>query len=206
MAKVAHVRRLPAATRIFSQGDENVRAHAVIEGAVRILQSGSEGGQVVMRFVGPGQIFGAVAIFTDGRYPADAETLTETVEASWTETELNDAIAACPTLGVNLIRIVGRRLQEVQHRVRELATQSAEQRVARAVLRLAQQAGRKTDGGTTIAFPLRRKDVADISGTTLHTASRILAAWEKQGIVFNQHRRLTIQHLSRLRGMAEDSR
>ena len=60
----------PAArTRIFNQGDENVRAHAVIEGSVRISQSGSDGAEVVIRFIGPGEMFGTVALFTDGRYP-----------------------------------------------------------------------------------------------------------------------------------------
>jgi CRP-like cAMP-binding protein len=83
---------------------------------------------------------------------------------------------------MNVIRIIGTRLKDVQERVRELSTQRVEQRVARAVLRLARQAGHSTVDGTAIEFPLRRKDVADISGTTLHTASRILTAWEKAGL------------------------
>ena len=70
----ARVRRLPKDLRIFSQGDDGVRAHAVIEGGVRIAQSGSDGAQVIVRFIGPGEMFGTVALFTDGRYPADAIT------------------------------------------------------------------------------------------------------------------------------------
>ena len=71
----ARVWRLPRETRIFNQGDAG-RAHALIEGSIRISQSGSDGAQIVMRFIAPGEMFGTVALFTDGRYPADAITLT----------------------------------------------------------------------------------------------------------------------------------
>ena len=205
VAASARVRRLPKDPLIFNQGDQGVRAHAVIEGGVRISQSGSDGAQVVIRFIGPGEMFGTVALFTDGRYPADAITLAETLEASWSEAELLDLIHRHPQIGVNVIRIIGKRLQEVQERVRELATQRVEQRVAHAVLRLARQAGHGTIDGTAIEFPLRRKDVADISGTTLHTVSRILTAWEKAGLLVSHNQRLTIRQPSEILRIAEDS-
>ncbi|HKN30390.1 MAG TPA: Crp/Fnr family transcriptional regulator [Roseiarcus sp.] len=205
VAARARVRRLPKELRIFGQGDDGVRAHAVIEGGVRIAQSGSDGAQVIVRFFGPGEMFGTVSLFTDGRYPADAVTLAETLEASWSEADLLDLIHRHPQIGVNVIRIIGKRLQEVQDRVRELATQRAERRVAHAVLRFARQAGRSTIDGTAIEFPLRRKDVADISGTTLHTASRILTAWEKAGLLVTHNQRLTVRQPAELFQIAEDA-
>jgi CRP-like cAMP-binding protein len=129
VAPKARQRRLRAGTRIFNQGDEGVRAHSVVEGNVRISQSGSDGAQVVVRFIGPGEMFGAVALFTDHCYPADATALGETVEASWSEDELLDLMTHHPQIAINAIRIVGKRLQEVQDRMRELATQSTERRM-----------------------------------------------------------------------------
>jgi CRP-like cAMP-binding protein len=205
VAAASRVRRLPKDLRIFSQGDEGVRAHTVIEGGVRITQSGSDGAQVVMRLIGPGEMFGTVALFTDGRYPADAITLSETLEASWREAELLELMARHPPIATNVIRIIGRRLQEVQDRVRELATQRVERRVAHAVLRLARQAGHSTATGTAIEFPLRRKDVADIAGTTLHTASRILTAWEKEGLLVTSNQHLVICRPAAILRIAEDA-
>jgi len=201
----ARVRRLSKETRIFDQGDPSVRAHALIEGSVRISQSGSDGAQVVMRFIGPGEMFGTVALFTDGRYPAEAVTLAESLEVSWSEADLFELMGHHPQIAMNVIRIIGKRLQEVQERVRELSTQRVEQRVAHAVLRLASQSGHSTIDGTAIEFPLRRKDVADISGTTLHTASRILTAWEKAGLLVSHNRRLTIRKPSEILRIAENS-
>jgi CRP/FNR family transcriptional regulator, nitrogen oxide reductase regulator len=201
----ARVRRLPKDLCIFNQGDEGVRAHAVVEGGVRIAQSGSDGAQVVIRFIGPGEMFGTVALFTNGRYPADAITLSETLEASWSEAALHELMTRYPQIAINVIRIIGKRLQEVQDRVRELATQRAERRVAHAVLRLAHQAGHTTVGGTVIEFRLRRKDVADIAGTTLHTASRILTAWEKAGLLVTNNQHLTIRQPTEILRIAEDT-
>jgi CRP-like cAMP-binding protein len=172
---------------------------------VRISQSGSDGAQALVRLIGPGEMFGTVALFTDGRYPADAVTLTETFETSWGETELLGLMMRYPLIGINAVRILGRRLQEVQDRMRELATQRAERRIAHALVRLARQAGHGTSAGTTIHFPLRRKDVADMAGTTLYTASRTLTCWEKNGLILSRNRSLTVRNLSELQRIAEDA-
>lgn len=73
-------------------------------------------------------------------------------------------MARYPQIAIDVIRIIGKRLQEIQDRVRELATQRADRRVVHALLRLARQASHSTADGTAIEFPLRRKDVVDISG------------------------------------------
>lgn len=203
IAAAARLRRLPAGARIFNQGDESVRAHAVIEGGVRISQTGSDGAQMVVRFIGPGEMFGTVALFTDRRYPADAIALQETLEASWSEAELLDLMTRYPDIAINVIRIVGKRLQEAQERMREIATQRAERRIAHALIRLARQSGHSTTAGTAITFPLRRKDVADIAGTTLYTASCILTGWEKAGLLVSQRRHLTVGNPSELLRIAE---
>ena len=201
----ARVRRLARGVRIFNQGDGEARAHALLQGSVRILQSGSDGEQIVVRLIAPGEMFGTVALFTDHRYPADAEAMTDALEASWSEGDLLALMRRHPQIAINALKIVGERLQEAQNRLRELSTQRVEQRVAHAILRFARQAGRKTDDGTAIAFPLRRKDVADICGTTLYSVSRVLTAWEKAGWLVTRDRRLTVRRPSEIRRIAEAS-
>jgi CRP-like cAMP-binding protein len=198
------LRRVPKETRIFNQGDHAERAYALIEGSVRISQSDSDGDQVVLRFIGPGEMFGTLALFTDQLYPAEATAITDTVEISWSKTELFRLMGHQPQIAMNVLKIVGLRLKEAQERLRELSTQRAERRVAHAVLRLAHQAGQTTAEGTMIEFPLRRKDVANISGTTLHTASRILTAWEKAGLLVSNSQRVTIRKRSAIQRIADD--
>ena len=124
---------------------------------------------------------------------------------SWSERALLDLMNSHPPIAINAVRIIGHRLQEAQNRVRELATQRAERRVAHAVLRLVHQAGEKTAEGIVIGFPLRRKDIADIAGTTLDSVSRVLTAWEKLGWLKTLDRRIAVDGPSDLVRIAEDA-
>jgi CRP-like cAMP-binding protein len=74
----------------------------------------------------------------------------------------------------------------------EIATQAVEQRVAAAVLRMVNQSGRKTGDGIEIAFPVTRQNISDMTGTTLHTVSRMLSAWEKDGIVRSTRKHILV--------------
>lgn len=195
------VRNLPRHTTLFTQGAPAHRCHALIAGRVRISQSGHAGGQLVVRFVGPGEMFGTMALFTDQRYPAEAVAVIDSVEISWTESALLELIHRHPQIALNLVRVAGARLREVQERLRELATERVDQRIAHALLRLA---GAGSDGAA-IDFPLTRQDVAAMCGATLHTASRILKAWERAGYITTSRRHLSIRNLAEIRRIAGES-
>ncbi len=189
---------------VFEQGGGAARAYALAEGSIRIVQTGSDGGQAIIRFITPGELFGTVPLFTNHRFPADAVATVPSQVLSWSEADLFALIDRYPRIGVNVIRIIGARLAEAQHRVRELSTQRAEQRIAHALLRLATQAGHDMHGAMAIDIPLRRKDLADVSGTTLHTASRTLAAWQKAGLLMSRDQRVTIRDLPAIARIADD--
>jgi CRP-like cAMP-binding protein len=201
---VTRCRALARDTRIFNQGDGYVRAHLLVEGSVRIAQTGSDGGQIVVRFIGPGEMFGTVALFTDGKYPADADTLTDAIEFSWSEADLLKLMGAHSQIAINALKIVGKRIQEAQNRLRELATQPVERRIAHTLLRLSKQAGRDTPDGVKISFPLRRKDIADICGTTLFSVSRVLTTWEKAGWLATRDQHLTIAKISEIQRVGDN--
>lgn len=201
----ARLRHLPKNVTVFAQGQAAERCHALIEGSIRIAQSDEDGAQLVVRFIGPGQMFGTVALFTNREYPAEAVTMIDSTEVSWTEADLLDLIDRHPRIALNMVRVVGARLREVQERLRELATQRVESRIAHMLLRLAMRAGQAGRNGTTIGFPLSRKDMAAMCGTTLHTASRVLTAWEKAGMIATNRQRVTIREFAAIERIAENS-
>jgi CRP-like cAMP-binding protein len=73
------------------------------------------------------------------------------------------------------------------------------------LLRLAEQAGRTVDAGIEIEFPLRRQDVAQLTGTTLHSASRVLSSWEQKRLVSSDHQRIVLRDSRALSLIAEGS-
>jgi len=95
-------------------------------------------------------------------------------------------------------------IQEMQQRYRELATEKVEQRLARTLLRLTAQMGvKQADGGIELTFT--RQDLAEMSGTTLFSASRVLSEWEKRGLVESGRERVVIRKPHELVKIAEES-
>jgi CRP-like cAMP-binding protein len=131
-------------------------------------------------------------------YPGTALAVADSVALRWPMTSWDQLIASHPVLAANVMDVVGQRLQEAHARVRELSTEEVERRVAHAVLRLAGQAGKKEPDGIRIDFPISKQDLAEMTGTTLHTVSRILTAWEKAGLVEGGRQRLLVKEPHRL--------
>jgi CRP-like cAMP-binding protein len=189
---------------IFNQGDRPARFHALLSGWVRILQAGPEGELSVIRFVGPGELFGSFAMFSGSGYAADAVAAAASEELSWSDSHLLQLMDRFPSIALNLVAVAAHRLMELQERVREVSTQSAGQRIANALLRSARNSGnRDDDRGVEIPLPLVRRDLAAMSATTLYTASRIMAAWERKGIVASSAKRISLLLPAELRRIAE---
>ena len=94
--------------------------------------------------------------------------------------------------------MVGERVGEMNNRIVEPATQQVEQPVACAILRLINQMGQKVEGGIEVGFPIKRQNISDMTGTTLHTVSRLLSAWEMDGSLVSERRKITVSAPHRL--------
>jgi CRP-like cAMP-binding protein len=156
-----------------------------------------------VRYVSAGELFGVAQAMNLTHYPATAVAAVDSVALAWPSSSWNRLIGKYPSLAASALQTVGSRLQDTQARVMEISTEQVEQRVAHVLLRLAKQAGRKVDAGTEIDFPISRQDVAEMTGTTLHTVSRILSAWEQQGLVEGGRQRIVLRDEKRLHGLAD---
>jgi CRP-like cAMP-binding protein len=204
--RTAERRRVARGDTVFRQ-DEAARAFYVLtHGRLRVTQVTAEGQRVVVRFIGPAEMFGCAAAFGGGRYPGTATAVEDGRVMGWTQTATRHLMERHPIFAMNALGTIGGRLQETQARVRELATERVERRIARALVRLARQAGRRVPGGgVELDFPISRQDIAEMTGTTLHTVSRTLSAWEEQGIVEGGLRRkVLIRRPHALVAIAED--
>jgi CRP-like cAMP-binding protein len=205
IAGAAQRRRVARGARLFHQGHPASALHVLTAGRAKLVQTTAEGHQVLVRIVGPGDMLGGVALLGDAVYPATAQALEASEAIAWSGDTLTRLMHRFPALAVNALRVLAVRVQELQERYRELATERVEQRVARAVLRLARQVGRKEDGGgVRIDVPLSRQDLAELTGTTVYTVSRIVSGWQDEGFVDAGRTRLVIRQGHRLVAIAED--
>lgn len=192
MLQEGTLRQLTAGRVVFSQGDPGVTCHTLLEGRVKILQSRPDGGQSVIRFIGPGEMFGTVAALMDRPFPADAVAVVDGVEIFWTVAVMRRLMAEMPEIALSSTASAGTRLFELQSRVGQLSGERVEQRIARALIRLLQQAGRQTPEGTEIDFPISRQELAEMTGSTLHTVSRTLSAWNEAHITASSRRHIVV--------------
>ena len=165
----------------------------LLHGRLRVSQITPEGQQVIVRMVNPGDLFGIARALRRPDYPGTATAVMESLCLAWPMSGWDEMLEKHPSLAVNTMRTVGSRLMESQARVRELSTEEVERRVAHTVLRLANQSGRKEEGGIRIDFPVSKQDIAEMAGTTLHTVSRILSAWEASGLVEGGRQKLLVK-------------
>ncbi|HKY94420.1 MAG TPA: Crp/Fnr family transcriptional regulator [Kiloniellales bacterium] len=190
----------------FRQGDPATHGHVVGWGRIRLDQATADGQNVVLRYMGPGDMLGTVAVLRGIPYPATAVAVEDSLLLAWSAPRLSELFNAYPALALNAIRLVGTRLEELQQRLQEVATQRVERRIAGTLLRLVRQGGRRGEQGIEIPFSMSRQDLAELTATTLHTVSRTLSAWEQQGIISaRRSSHLVILQPHRLVAIAEEA-
>ena len=185
--------RIDRGIPVFQQGG---RAHAIyvlVRGKLKLTRGHPDGQEVIVRIIGPGDVFGAVAALGDTVYPVSAEAVQAGEALSWDGHAMARLLVQYPGVALNAIRILVARMHELQDRLSELVAERVEQRLAQAVLRLIAQAGTKVDDGVLLDMPLSRRDLAELAGTTLYTASRILSGWESQGLIATDRQRLLVR-------------
>jgi CRP-like cAMP-binding protein len=188
---------------VFSQGDSAERFYLLLHGRLRVTRLDGQGQQIVVRFVSPGELFGIAMALRLDAYPATVTAAVDSVVLAWPNAAWAGLVARHPALAHNTMATIGGRLQDSHTRVLEMSTQQVERRIAQAVLRLANQAGRKTEHGILIDFPISRQDIAEMTGTTLHTVSRTLSGWEDQGLIEGGRQRIVVRDPHRLVMLAE---
>lgn len=193
-----------AGSFLFYQDDPAERVFVLKSGRIKLYQLSDDGQQVLMRVMTPGMLFAAISLVEGAVYPVSAEAAENSRVIYWSQQRMVSLIQLFPRMGLNAMKVLAGHVLEFQNRYRELATERVERRLARTVLRLANQAGKKTAEGVLLDLPLTRQDLAEMSGTTLFTVSRILQQWENRGLVQAGREKLLIRFPHGLVKIAED--
>jgi CRP-like cAMP-binding protein len=200
----AWLRRVERDAYFYHQGDPASAFYILIEGQVKLTEVTSDGQQILVRFVGTGEAMGIIAALSKAVYPLSAQAVDDCLALTWDGEILEQLMERYPRVAIDGLRLVSQRWHELEERFRELATERVERRIAQTLLRLVRQTGRKVEAGILIDLPLSRQDLAEMTGTTLYTVSRILSQWEQQNLVELGRERVLIRYPHGLTRIAED--
>lgn len=188
----ASSRRYGEGVAVFSEGGDADRFFMLLDGYIRVIRITETGEQVISLHIPSGQLFGIARALGRDTYPATAVTASEAIILSWPTSLWDRFVIDYDGFSTETYKIVGKRVGEMNMRLVEMATQQVEQRVANALIRLINQTGRKVEDGIEVDFPITRQDLSEMTATTLHTVSRLLSGWEKQGLIKSRRKRIVV--------------
>jgi CRP/FNR family transcriptional regulator, nitrogen oxide reductase regulator len=180
---------------ILFEGDRSDWFYFIRQGRVKVVKQTPAGKDFILAVFLPGEMFGAVAVFKDIPYPASAQAIDRTSVLGIKRNDFLAFMARKPEVALKIINILSERLEKAHDRLRDLATERVEQRVARMLLMLSSKLG--------ASLPFTKQEIADMSGTTRETAIRIMSRLSKGNIVRSTRGKVAIQDEKRLRLLAE---
>ena len=186
---------------LFNEGNASEYVWAVAEGVVHIVKSGPEGREIVLEVIAPGELFGAVVAIARQPYPATAIAADDGLVWRCPATTARDLCQRYPTLRGAIMEQVAMRLRSAHERLRSVALEPVEQRLARTVLALAKKIGVEDDGH--MAIDVTRHELADMIGATVETTIRITSRWQSAGLVSSTRGRVRLLAEEQLERIAQ---
>jgi len=211
----AEIPRSDCAKIVFAARTANFRARQTIflagnpineillltEGSVKITQLGEDGSAVILRLEGPGGVIGSLGLVERAEHCSMAQAILPCKALIWSVPAFAGLSERFPLLKRNMMRIVSQRLRVLEGRFREISTKKVAPRLARELVRLLPQVGRRVHN--VLEINLSREELAQMTATTLYTVSRLLTSWERQGIVSLRPQTVAVQNLLCLLAISE---
>jgi CRP-like cAMP-binding protein len=183
LVSAAQPRLLKPRDLLGTQGEPAELFALVQIGHLKLSQINQAGAETLVRFVGPGDCYGAIALVSGSRYPVSAIAVEPSRALVWPRPVILELADRIPRLRANMFEEVTRRMAGVLAAAQELATERVPPRLAKALLRVAEHGGIAEAEGLRIVHPLTRQELAELTGTTLFTVSRLMSKWESQGLL-----------------------
>lgn len=204
LCDTATTHSIGAQALLFSEDEPAMACYVLANGQLRLSKLADNGQQVILRIAQSPEPIGIIAVLPQAVYPLSAQALRPCSMLAWDHATLTGLIERHPLLAVRALHMVSGRFIELQQQYLERSAERVERRLARTLLRLTNQVGRRVREGVLIDLPLARQDLAEMSGTTPYTASRTLSRWEQEGIVSSTRTRVVICAPHRLVVIADD--
>lgn len=195
---VAVPRSFPAATRVFHEGDNSDACYIVKSGTFRVTREHSDGRAITLATLGPGEIFGELAMLDGDQRSASAEALSDGELLALPAGDVRALLSRHPEIALKLVAGLVRRLRAANVRLSRQSFQTVPSRVAGILAQLSREA-QDGNGGIEVTLHMNQTDLAQLAGTSRESVSRFLAELERAGVVRSGRGRVTVVDPPKLR-------
>src|SRR3954471_17914232 len=192
-SRVAVPRSFPAGTRVFHEGDRSDACSIVREGSFRVTREHSDGRAITLATLGPGEIFGELAMLDGDTRSASAESITDGTLLALPANDVRSLLGRNPEIALKLVAGLVRRLRAANMRLSRQSFQTVPSRVAGILAQLSRE-GQDGDGDPEeeVTINMNQTDLAQLAGTSRESVSRFLAELERAGVVRSGRGRVTV--------------
>lgn len=185
---------------IAAKGDPGSSLFAVVSGTVKISTSSPEGRNAILNLIGPGEIFGEIAVLDGAPRSADATANSSCELFIIDRRDFLPFISSHPTLAMKLIELLCGRLRQTSEQVEQIILQNLPGRLASALLNLTEK--RRLDAGSG-TISITQQEISEMVGMTRESINKQLRAWAGRHWVRLEHGGIAVLHAPALRELAE---
>lgn len=183
---------------IYMDGDEADRVYFLKTGKVKISSYSDEGKEMIHAIVGPGELFGELAIAGESEHEHFAEATEDAKVCSIRVKDFEKYLENNPRLNLRITKLIGLRMQKIQNRLKAMWFRSAPERIESFIKEMAEEHGEKIGEEMEIPLRLKHQEIANLTATTRQTVTSTLNQMEKNGIITYDRKRILIHEPGKL--------
>ena len=193
LGKLSSRRRFPKDTVVFFENEEGDSFFMILEGRIKVTILGDDGREVILSMLGPGDFFGEMALLDNEPRSATAIAVEETELLSLHRTDFQSVLSDNRSITTALIKILTARLRRANHQISTLALLDVYGRVARVIVDMAREEGRRLRDGRIAFRRATHQEIANRIGTTRETVTRMLKDLERQGLIHIEGKEIVVE-------------
>jgi CRP/FNR family transcriptional regulator len=187
---------------IFAEGDPSTRFFVLATGKVKITKVALEGKEMIIELISRGEFFGGFAVLKGFPYPANAIAMEDSKVICISRKDLLGIIERFPNIMFQITAHLSERVREFPDTLKNIALERVESRIASLLIKLAEKIGVKMPGGwIAIDMKLTKQDIADMTGTTVETAIRVMSRFKKSGLIKYTTGRILIKDMKSMKAI-----
>jgi CRP/FNR family transcriptional regulator, cyclic AMP receptor protein len=198
VARVAVPRSYVGGSIILREGDPGDTCYILRSGSARVVRQHADGRAITLTNLGPGEIFGELAMFDGEVRSATVEAVDDVRAIAILAGDLKQLLSAHPEIAVKLLGALAERLRETNARISRQSFQKVSSRVAGVLVELAETGTRTGSDGTDVTVRSTQADLAQLAGTSREAASRFLATLQRAGVLTTKRGRIVVHDPSAL--------
>lgn len=198
LAEKAGMRKAPKNQVIYFPEDPSNSIYFLKEGRVKISNMSEEGKEVILAILGPGEVFGEMAVTGEGPRNHIAEATEDTIICNISTEELGEMMALNPKINMQLTKLIGLRFRKIQSRLQNLVFKSAPDRIRAFIKEMVEDHGRKVGHEREVKLSLTHQDIANLTATTRQTVTLVMRELAEKNVILYDRKRILVRDLDAL--------